>query len=42
VLETLADLRAAGVDLVTLGQYLRPTPKHAEVDRYVEPDTFAR
>jgi lipoic acid synthetase len=42
VLETLADLRAAGVDLVTLGQYLRPTPKHAAVDRYVEPATFER
>jgi lipoic acid synthetase len=39
--ETLADLRAAGVDLVTLGQYLRPTPKHAAVDRYVTPETFA-
>jgi lipoic acid synthetase len=42
VLETLADLRAAGVDLVTLGQYLRPSPKHAEVKRYVEPETFER
>ncbi len=42
VIETLADLRAAGVDLVTLGQYLRPTPKHAAVDRYVDPETFAR
>jgi lipoic acid synthetase len=42
VIETLADLRAAGVDLVTLGQYLRPTPKHAAVDRYVEPATFDR
>lgn len=41
VLETLADLRASGVDLVTLGQYLRPSPKHAAVDRYVDPDTFA-
>ncbi len=41
VLETLADLRAAGVDLVTLGQYLRPTPKHAAVDRFVTPETFA-
>ncbi len=40
VLETLADLRKAGVDLVTLGQYLRPTPKHAPVDRYVTPETF--
>ena len=37
VLETLADLRRAGVDIVTLGQYLRPTPKHAEVARYVTP-----
>ncbi len=42
VLEALADLRAAGVDLVTIGQYLRPTPKHAPVDRYVEPAAFDR
>jgi lipoyl synthase len=41
VSETLADLRAAGVDIVTLGQYLRPTPKHAKVARYVTPDEFA-
>ena len=40
VLETLADLGKAGVDLVTLGQYLRPTPKHAAVDRYVSPEIF--
>jgi lipoic acid synthetase len=40
VLETLRDLREAGVDLVTLGQYLRPTPKHAAVDRYVPPEVF--
>jgi lipoyl synthase len=40
VLETLADLRAHGVDIVTLGQYLRPTPKHAEVARYVTPAEF--
>jgi lipoic acid synthetase len=40
VSETLADLRGAGVDIVTLGQYLRPTPKHAEVDRYVPPVQF--
>jgi len=40
VLETLADLRKAGVDLVTLGQYLRPTPKHASVDRFVTPEGF--
>jgi lipoic acid synthetase len=42
VLETLADLRNAGVDIVTLGQYLRPTPKHAPVARWVTPEEFAR
>lgn len=41
VVETLRDLKDAGVDVVTLGQYLRPTPKHAAVDRYVEPERFA-
>ena len=41
VVETLRDLRECGVDIVTLGQYLRPTPKHAPVDRYVSPDLFA-
>ncbi len=40
VIETMRDLRAAGVDLVTLGQYLRPTPKHAEVARFVTPEQF--
>src|SRR5215468_3439203 len=41
VLEAMGDLRGAGVDVVTIGQYLRPTPKHHEVVRYVEPATFA-
>jgi lipoic acid synthetase len=40
VLETMRDLRDAGVDVVTLGQYLRPSSKHAPVDRYVEPERF--
>jgi len=40
VLETMADLRKAGVDLVTLGQYLRPSQKHAAVERFVTPETF--
>ena len=40
VLETMADLRKVGVDLVTLGQYLRPSQKHAAVDRFVTPETF--
>jgi lipoic acid synthetase len=41
VVEALQDLRAARVDVVTIGQYLRPTPRHAPVDRYVTPDEFA-
>jgi len=40
VTTTMRDLRAAGVDILTLGQYLRPTPKHAPVERYVTPETF--
>lgn len=42
IMSTLADLRAVGVDLITIGQYLRPTPRHRRVDRYVHPDEFAR
>jgi lipoic acid synthetase len=38
--ETMRDLRAHDVDVLTLGQYLRPTPKHHEVVRYVEPREF--
>ena len=40
VRETMSDLRSAGVDVVTIGQYLRPTTKHAPVHRYVEPALF--
>jgi lipoic acid synthetase len=40
--ETLTDLRAAGVDIVTLGQYLRPTVNHLPVLRYVTPEEFDR
>ena len=39
---TLRDLRASGVDLLTLGQYLRPSPTHAPVERYVPPEEFDR
>ncbi|HEY0767817.1 MAG TPA: hypothetical protein VGD47_07645, partial [Steroidobacteraceae bacterium] len=39
---TLADLRAAGVDIVTLGQYLRPTLNHLPVQRFVRPEEFDR
>ncbi|MGZ4153737.1 MAG: lipoyl synthase [Actinomycetota bacterium] len=41
VTEALADLRAAGCDLVTIGQYLQPTKHHLPVDRWVTPDEFA-
>jgi lipoic acid synthetase len=37
---TMADLRAAGVQLLTLGQYLRPSPAHLPVVRYVPPAEF--
>jgi lipoic acid synthetase len=40
VLETLDDLRASGVDLLTLGQYLRPTANHLPVQRFVSPAEF--
>ncbi len=38
--QALVDLRAAGVSLLTLGQYLRPSPDHLPVDRYVSPEDF--
>ena len=38
--DALAELRAADVSVVTIGQYLRPTPKHAPLVRYVEPAEF--
>ena len=40
VRSVLADLRRAGVDVVTLGQYLRPTAEHLPVARYVPPGEF--
>lgn len=41
ILGALSDLRAVGVDIVTVGQYLRPTLRHRPVHRYVHPDEFA-
>jgi lipoic acid synthetase len=38
--QALADLRAAGCELVTITQYLRPSPKHHPVERWVKPDEF--
>jgi lipoic acid synthetase len=40
VVETMRDLRSHGVDVVTIGQYLQPSPKHATIDRWVHPDEF--
>jgi lipoic acid synthetase len=41
VRELLKALRQAEVDIITIGQYLQPTPKHLQVARYVHPDEFA-
>lgn len=42
ILETLLDLRHNGCEIVTIGQYLRPTLKHLEVAEYVTPEKFAQ
>ncbi len=41
VMQVMDDMRSAGVDFITIGQYLQPTKKHAAIDRYVEPQEFA-
>jgi lipoic acid synthetase len=41
VVQSMEDLVAAGVDVLTLGQYLQPTAKHLPVQRFVHPDEFA-
>ncbi|TQV73980.1 lipoyl synthase [Aliikangiella marina] len=40
IMETMQDLKAIGLDIVTFGQYLRPTPNHLPVERYVTPADF--
>lgn len=40
IMETMDDLRQAEVDILTFGQYLRPTPNHLPVERYVTPEEF--
>jgi lipoic acid synthetase len=42
VIETMRDLRAHGVDVVTIGQYLQPTEKHLQLDRWVPLTSFRR
>jgi lipoic acid synthetase len=41
IMQVMDDLRSAGVDFITIGQYLQPTPRHAPVVRFVPPDEFA-
>ncbi|WP_226633877.1 MULTISPECIES: lipoyl synthase [Brevundimonas] len=40
VMQVMDDMRSAGVDFITIGQYLQPTRKHAAIDRFVTPDEF--
>ncbi|PIE08886.1 MAG: lipoyl synthase [Rhodobacterales bacterium] len=40
VMQVMDDMRAAGIDFITIGQYLQPTPKHHAVDRFVSPEEF--
>jgi lipoic acid synthetase len=42
VIETMQDLRSVGVDILTLGQYLQPTPKHLPVVEFIEPVQFEK
>jgi lipoic acid synthetase len=41
VMQVMDDMRSAGIDFITIGQYLQPTRKHAAIDRFVTPDEFA-
>ena len=40
IYEVMDDMRSANIDFLTIGQYLQPTPRHAELKRYVTPDEF--
>ena len=40
--EVLQDMQEAGVDILTIGQYLQPSKQHAGIDRWVTPDEFKR
>jgi lipoic acid synthetase len=41
VMQVMDDMRSAGVDFITIGQYLQPTPKHVPIERFVTPEEFA-
>lgn len=40
IIETMRDIKARDVDILTIGQYLRPSPQHLPIERYVPPDEF--
>jgi lipoic acid synthetase len=40
VLQVMDDMRSAGIDFITIGQYLQPTRKHAAIARFVTPEEF--
>jgi len=42
VMQVMDDMRSAGIDFLTIGQYLQPTKKHAAIDRFVTPEEFKR
>jgi lipoic acid synthetase len=42
IIETMEDLRAVDVDILTLGQYLQPTPKHLPIAEFVTPERFEK
>ena len=42
IIQTMDDLRAQNIDILTLGQYLQPTKNHLSVQRYVTPETFEK
>ncbi|MDB2368692.1 lipoyl synthase [Flavobacteriales bacterium] len=42
VIETMDDLRSVGVDIMTIGQYLQPTPKHLPVKEFITPEQFEK
>jgi lipoyl synthase len=40
VMQVMDDMRTAGIDFITIGQYLQPSRRHAPIDRFVTPDEF--
>ncbi len=41
IMQVMDDMRSAGIDFITIGQYLQPSRKHAQIDRFVTPEEFA-